>query len=136
MIMKLQNALLLLTLLALLLLAAVATQSKPDDQIVLNSNYITDKAKKEINEQLDKNNIEHAEKDEDYYWFTLHDYNKDQHLDGHELRAAFSDYSMENKLSLKEAEKNVDHIFEEDDLDNNGKISWPEYAESQAYHDE
>ncbi|CEP14910.1 hypothetical protein [Parasitella parasitica] len=85
-------------------------------------------------------------KDEDmiYYLFLIHDVNGDGFLDGHELRAAFTDFGEEYEdamqfLSLEEVTEMVDHVLKEDDLDgdniqNSGLISWSEYLESQSYH--
>ncbi|KAL9540928.1 hypothetical protein MBANPS3_009415 [Mucor bainieri] len=80
-------------------------------------------------------------KDEDmiYYLFLIHDVNGDGFLDGHELRAAFTDFGDEHEdatqyLSLEEVTEMVDHVLEEDDLDGDGRISWSEYLESQSYH--
>jgi len=63
-------------------------------------------------------------KDEDmiYYLFLIHDVNGDGFLDGHELRAAFTDFGDEHEdatqyLSLEEVTEMVDHVLEEDDLD-------------------
>jgi hypothetical protein len=59
------------------------------------------------------------EKDTLFYVFTLHDYNKDGFLDGHELRAAFTDIDSEDPstiVSLDEVTEMVDHVLEEDDL--------------------
>jgi Ca2+-binding EF-hand superfamily protein len=59
------------------------------------------------------------EKDTLFYLFSLHDYNKDGFLDGHELRAAFTDFDGEDPsaiVSLDEVTEMVDHVLEEDDL--------------------
>ncbi|OZJ05893.1 hypothetical protein BZG36_00893 [Bifiguratus adelaidae] len=77
-------------------------------------------------------------KDEMIYVFTLHDYDKDGHLDGHELRAAFTDFDGINAadlLNLEEVNEMVDHVLEEDDINGDGKISWEEYIASQLYHE-
>ncbi|CAO3692021.1 unnamed protein product [Umbelopsis ramanniana] len=77
------------------------------------------------------------EKDTLFYVFTLHDYNKDGFLDGHELRAAFTDIDDDDPtavVSLEEVTEMVDHVLEEDDLNGDGLISWEEYLESQMYH--
>lgn len=57
-----------------------------------------------------------------YYLFVLHDMNNDAHLDGHELRAAFTDFDETEEddptqyVSLEEVTDMVDHVLEEDDL--------------------
>jgi hypothetical protein len=73
-----------------------------------------------------------ANKEDDvYYWFSLHDYDHDGFLDGHELRVAWMN-SDPKKYTLEVAEDTVDKILDRDDLDNDGKISWEEYLTSQA----
>ncbi|KAI8367802.1 hypothetical protein EDC96DRAFT_442029 [Choanephora cucurbitarum] len=74
-----------------------------------------------------------------YYLFLIHDLNGDGFLDGHELRAAFTDFGDEHEdvthyFSLQEVTDMVDHVLEEDDLNGDGLISWSEYLESQNYH--
>ncbi|RUP51646.1 hypothetical protein BC936DRAFT_146780 [Jimgerdemannia flammicorona] len=77
-----------------------------------------------------------TEKEELYFIFTLHDYNKDGYLDGHELRSAFTDFEGKDTptMSLEEVVDMVDHVLEEDDKDGDGRISWEEYMASQFYH--
>ncbi|KAH7045019.1 hypothetical protein BKA57DRAFT_396758 [Linnemannia elongata] len=73
--------------------------------------------------------------------FTLHDTNKDGHLDGIELRAAFSDYNdqhtpnSQSTVTLQQMLDMIDHVIEEDDINNDGKISLEEYMISQKYHE-
>ncbi|KAI9312706.1 hypothetical protein BX666DRAFT_815411 [Dichotomocladium elegans] len=75
-----------------------------------------------------------------YYLFVLHDTNADGHLDGHELRAAFTDFDEDEEddltgyVSLEEVTDMVDHVLEEDDINGDGLISWEEYLQSQLYH--
>ncbi|KAJ3057484.1 hypothetical protein HK097_004004 [Rhizophlyctis rosea] len=90
------------------------------------------------------------EDDDLYYFFTLHDRNADYHLDGHELMRAFvdaegdgSDMDGDGKieepkrhLTLAEVQNMVDHVIGEDDLDNDGMISWEEYLLSQQHADD
>jgi hypothetical protein len=58
--------------------------------------------------------------DGQFYLFSIHDVNKDGYLDGHELRDAFVDFHDEESgtLTLDEIIKMVDHILDEDDMDN------------------
>ena len=70
--------------------------------------------------------FEEDEQDDRYYWFSLHDYNNDEHLDGHELRHAWMASNPE-KYSKEVVEPMVDKIIERDDTDNDGRISWAEY---------
>ncbi|KAI8371822.1 hypothetical protein BD560DRAFT_369540 [Blakeslea trispora] len=112
-----------------------------------HSNYGDNKENKEhIREHLRKLSADSGEEpkdlsDEDmiYYLFLIHDLNGDGFLDGHELRAAFTDFGDEHEdatkyLSLEEVTEMVDHVIEEDDLNGDGLISWSEYLESQSYH--
>lgn len=78
--------------------------------------------------------------DDIYYFFSTHDYNEDGHLDGHELALSIIGYEFNKgeetltELSLSEMEVLINHTLAEDDKDNDGKISWAEYLESQKYH--
>ncbi|CAG8646741.1 3204_t:CDS:2, partial [Scutellospora calospora] len=81
-----------------------------------------------------------SEEDELYYLFSIHDTNNDGHLDGHELRGAFiehesDDDSNKNLLTIEEIVEMIDHVLLEDDMNNDGKISWDEYLLSQTYHE-
>ncbi|KAI8922935.1 hypothetical protein BC831DRAFT_473603 [Entophlyctis helioformis] len=83
-----------------------------------------------------------GEHDEDlFYFFSLHDYNNDGHLDGHELRLAFQGYewnqgieTVDTTVDQADLETMIDHALAEDDVNNDGMISWAEYLESAAYH--
>lgn len=68
----------------------------------------------------DKEAPELSEKDMIYYLFVIHDINGDGYLDGHELRAAFTDFdddhaTEEEDLTLEEITDMVDHVLHEDD---------------------
>jgi hypothetical protein len=75
-----------------------------------------------------------------FYFFSLHDYNRDHHLDGHELSLAYMGYEfykeeqIHDVIRKEDMEFMIDHALMEDDKDNDGKISWSEYLESQNYH--
>eukprot|EP00128_Syssomonas_multiformis_P008768 Colp12_sorted_trinity150504_noHs@62 len=77
-----------------------------------------------------------------FHYFKLHDTNNDDKLDGLELRAALShsDHPAEKKSAEEKenAEKAltqmVDHTLQEDDLDNDGFISFVEYELSLKAH--
>lgn len=61
-----------------------------------------------------------SEQDMIYYLFVIHDTNGDGYLDGHELRAAFTDFdddhqTEEEELTLEEVTDMVDHVLLEDD---------------------
>ncbi|CAI2165832.1 7040_t:CDS:2 [Funneliformis geosporum] len=91
-------------------------------------------------QKLDNIPFEDISDDDDlYYLFSIHDANNDGFLDGHELREAFTDNIIGNKdeqppLKLEEIIEMIDHVLLEDDMDNDGKISWEEYLLSQTYH--
>ncbi|PKC10444.1 hypothetical protein RhiirA5_355443 [Rhizophagus irregularis] len=74
--------------------------------------------------------------DDLYYLFSIHDVNRDGYLDGHELREAFIDdeFGDSEGLKLEEIVEMIDHVLLEDDMNNDGKISWEEYLLSQSYH--
>ncbi|CEG68318.1 hypothetical protein RMATCC62417_04608 [Rhizopus microsporus] len=70
-----------------------------------------------------------------YYLFVLHDSNGDGYLDGHELRATYTDFDVKHfNIPLSDIVEMIDHTLEEDDLNGDGLVSWAEYLESQAYH--
>ncbi|KAG0251212.1 hypothetical protein BG011_007788 [Mortierella polycephala] len=96
------------------------------------------KAKEFAKEHMGDKGKQLTEMEELMTLFSLHDTNKDRFLDGIELRAAFSDYnqgSPDSVLGLKQMLDMIDHVIEEDDTDNDGKISWEEYLISQKYHE-
>ncbi len=76
-----------------------------------------------------------SDEDDLLYFFTVHDYDQDGLLDGHELRVAFGDHNDERRMSLDEVERVIDGTLSEDDVDNDGKISWEEYLASIKYRE-
>ncbi|KND05077.1 uncharacterized protein SPPG_00752 [Spizellomyces punctatus DAOM BR117] len=93
-----------------------------------------------VTQDLSQEPLPKSTEEEDlYYFFSLHDYNEDSHLDGNELMAAFTQAGemppVGSRLSRKDLEEMIDHALEEDDTDGDGKISWEEYLASQLYHD-
>jgi Ca2+-binding EF-hand superfamily protein len=64
---------------------------------------------------------EPSENDMIYYLFVIHDTNGDGYLDGHELRAAFTDFDHDDTqethdlIPLDEVNAMVDHVLLEDD---------------------
>ncbi|KAF9985997.1 hypothetical protein BGZ65_009132 [Modicella reniformis] len=96
------------------------------------------KAKEFAKEHMGEKGKNLTEREELMMLFSLHDSNKDGYLDGIELRAAFSDYNQGEPDTMVPLEKMldmIDHVIEEDDIDNDGKISWEEYLISQKYHE-
>ncbi|KAI9105408.1 hypothetical protein DFS34DRAFT_8018 [Phlyctochytrium arcticum] len=87
-----------------------------------------------------KPTLKNQEEEDLYYFFTLHDFDRDSHLDGHELRTAFTGIGeipkKEHQLTKKDIEEMIDHALLEDDTDGDGKVSWEEYLTSQLYHKE
>jgi hypothetical protein len=89
------------------------------------------------------------------FWFQVHDINGDSHLDGHELRHAFTDHRKavvsleshhhhsdtmgdanvytvdENFVPLRDVINMVDHVLEEDDINGDSRISIDDYLFSQ-----
>ncbi|KAF9582354.1 hypothetical protein BGW38_000307 [Lunasporangiospora selenospora] len=128
-----------------LLIAAAATahaagsafpgSGNPDSD---HSNYGDMDKAKEFAKEMGEKGKNLSEKEELMMLFSLHDSNKDGYLDGIELRAAFSDYNQgvtQSQVLLKSMIDMIDHVIEEDDIDNDGKISWEEYLISQKYHE-
>ncbi|KAF9356608.1 hypothetical protein BGX26_004998 [Mortierella sp. AD094] len=108
-------------------------QSDPE-----HSNYgDMGKAKEFAKEHMGEKAKTLSQKEELMMLFSLHDSNKDGFLDGIELRAAFSDYTQgeDSNLPLEKMHNMIDHVIEEDDTNNDGKISWEEYLISQKYHE-
>ncbi|KAI8983607.1 hypothetical protein BDB01DRAFT_791426 [Pilobolus umbonatus] len=132
---------LLLLLIALSLYSVLAIEFKNKE----HSNYGTHNNKEHIQEHLKSLQTDEdtpstlSDEDMVYYMFLTHDTNGDGHLDGHELRHAFTDFGDDHVdstqfLSLDEVTDMVDHVLQEDDLNGDGLISWAEYLESQLYH--
>ncbi|KAJ3017988.1 hypothetical protein HKX48_003238 [Thoreauomyces humboldtii] len=75
-----------------------------------------------------------------YYFFSLHDLNGDHHLDGHELRNAFTHAGEmpppDMRMTVADTEGMIDHALLEDDTNYDGLVSWEEYLASQLYHDD
>ncbi|KAK3843442.1 MAG: hypothetical protein J3R72DRAFT_440853 [Linnemannia gamsii] len=130
---------------ALVLLLAVATTSVLADMPETDSDHSnygdTAKAKEFAKEHMGEKGKNLTEKEELMMLFTLHDTNKDGHLDGIELRAAFSDYNdqhtpnSQSTVTLQQMNDMIDHVILEDDINNDGKISLEEYMISQKYHE-
>ncbi|KAJ3124372.1 hypothetical protein HK098_001196 [Nowakowskiella sp. JEL0407] len=69
-----------------------------------------------------------GEEEEMLYWFALNDINGDGYLDGIEFRVAFTKHiPADADFRITDVEQMIDHIFDSDDVDNDGKISWEEY---------
>ena len=72
-----------------------------------------------------------------FHYFKVHDYDNNDKLDGIELANAMSHYHDEEtgeraeEYTEDELASMVDQILEEDDLNNDGFIDYPEFIESQ-----
>eukprot|EP00794_Sanderia_malayensis_P019978 gene19978-21936_t len=81
-------------------------------------------------QQLDDDNLQ-------FHYFKVHDYDNNDMLDGIELANAMSHYHDEEtgeqaeEYTEDELESMVDQILEEDDINNDGFIDYPEFIESQ-----
>ena len=76
--------------------------------------------------------------DEDlqFHYFKLHDYDHNNKLDGIELMNAMTHYHDEegdNKVQYTDEQMSgmIDQILQEDDLNNDGYIDYPEFVTSQ-----
>ncbi|KAJ9055042.1 hypothetical protein DSO57_1008080 [Entomophthora muscae] len=76
---------------------------------------------------------------------TMNDMDKDQFLDGHEIRASYhatqvanhNDEDGDNEVwDLEHLNNWVDQVLKDDDINGDGLISPLEYLASQAYHRE
>ncbi|KAK9728708.1 hypothetical protein K7432_000854 [Basidiobolus ranarum] len=73
-----------------------------------------------LKEHLDEEMFQQMKpEDQHYYYFTLHDLDGDEHLDGHEIRHSLTDVKVPNSipLTLAELETIVEHVLAEDDTD-------------------
>ncbi|KAI9184132.1 hypothetical protein H9P43_003185 [Blastocladiella emersonii ATCC 22665] len=100
-----------------------------------HSNYFPKDAKNQFREKLKNSVGEIKPEDTEFYYFSSFDKNADEHLDGNELRDAFLQYDYDEPTTLAEIEEIVDGILEEDDHDNDGRISWAEYLASESIHE-
>ncbi|KAF9964635.1 hypothetical protein BGZ70_006170 [Mortierella alpina] len=111
---------------ALALLAITATvlagTGLPADTDSEHSNYgDMKKAKEFAKEYMGDKAKTLSEREELMTLFSMHDSNKDGHLDGIELREAFSDYNNGgegSKLTLQQMNSMIDHVIDEDDTNN------------------
>ncbi|CAO3644021.1 unnamed protein product [Mucor hiemalis] len=93
------------SILCMLLQSVYAGPGKHQYNVKGHSNYGDGKKnKKHVQEHMkaivkedEKETPEMSEEDMIYYLFVIHDVNGDGYLDGHELRAAFSDFDHEMK---------------------------------------
>lgn len=91
--------------------------------------------KDHLKEQIDVSKM--SEADQQFYYFKVHDSDNNDKLDGIELANAMAHYhdeeSGESKEEYTEGELSsmVDQILDEDDLNKDGYIDYPEFIQSQ-----
>ncbi|KAJ3084242.1 hypothetical protein BCR33DRAFT_712287 [Rhizoclosmatium globosum] len=71
--------------------------------------------------------------DDLYLFFSIHDYDHNGHLDGHELRVAFTEFETKEKgfTTLEDVEKLIDESLSKYDTNNDGLIGWSEWITGQ-----
>ncbi|KAI9219128.1 hypothetical protein BC828DRAFT_349715 [Blastocladiella britannica] len=85
-------------------------------------------------QQLEAMGEKVSDVDAEFYFFSQYDLDADGHLDGTELRHAFLDYEYDEATTIAELDETIDEILREDDLDNDGRIGWDEYLQSETIH--
>ncbi|XP_067901804.1 multiple coagulation factor deficiency protein 2 homolog [Heterodontus francisci] len=102
--------------------------------IITNHHHLQEELKHHLGElDLDEMSVEELE----FYYFTLHDFDKNMLLDGLEIMTALGE-SLEEALASF-ATKDVmtlliemtDEVLEKDDVDSDGYLSYYEYMHSQ-----
>ncbi|XP_048457044.1 multiple coagulation factor deficiency protein 2 homolog [Rhincodon typus] len=116
----------------------------PQDGVLVdvfhNRSIITDHhhIEKELKHYLGQPKIDELSVEElQFYYFTLHDFDKNTFLDGLEILTALED-SLEETLESFSTEEMIklliemtDEVLEKDDVDNDGYLSYYEYIHSQ-----
>ncbi|XP_072353529.1 multiple coagulation factor deficiency protein 2 homolog isoform X2 [Scyliorhinus torazame] len=102
--------------------------------IITNHHHLEEELKHHLGE-LDLNEI--SEQELEFYYFTLHDFDKNMLLDGLEIMTALED-SLEETLApfstddtMKLLIEMTDEVLEKDDVDRDGYLSYSEYMHSQ-----
>ncbi|GAB6021441.1 hypothetical protein CHUAL_004047 [Chamberlinius hualienensis] len=85
--------------------------------------------------QLNPQVVEHATMEElEYFYFVLHDFDKNDKLDGSEVLKAISHISEHHvgykEVNLEEISVNLEVLFKRDDLDDDGYLTYPEFITS------
>ncbi|XP_072170417.1 multiple coagulation factor deficiency protein 2 homolog [Diadema setosum] len=86
---------------------------------------------------LDKPESEMTEKELQLYYFKIHDYDKNNRLDGLELLNAMTHYHHDGSPSAEPLQEDdlvnlIDPILRDDDKNQDGYIDYPEYAATQV----
>lgn len=106
---------------------------------VLHDSKVThdrDHIKEHLKEEIEFKEEEMSDEDLQFHYFRLHDYDGNRKLDGLEIMHAISHYQNESGVTDKEEtsdeanSRTVDQILDEDDLNSDGYIDYPEYIAS------
>jgi len=99
----------------------------------IGTKIMGEKIRKHMLETLQEEHVDVKNEDEEYYFFILHDYNSNDMLDGNELLKAYTDFGKIDNENVAKSEiiDYIDYIFEHNDLNNDGQISWDEYLRAQ-----
>ncbi|KAK2567439.1 Multiple coagulation factor deficiency protein 2-like protein [Acropora cervicornis] len=94
--------------------------------------------KEHLKDEVDIKDEQMSDEDLQFHYFKLHDYDNNNKLDGIELMNAMTHYHNEEgaegktpQYSENEMGNMIDQILEEDDLNKDGYIDYPEFVASQ-----
>ncbi|XP_073249241.1 multiple coagulation factor deficiency protein 2 homolog [Porites lutea] len=97
-----------------------------------------DHIKEHLKDEIDLKDEQMSDEDLQFHYFKLHDYDHNNKLDGIELMNAMTHYHDEESEEGKshqytddEMGNMIDQILEEDDLNKDGYIDYPEFVASQ-----
>uniref|UniRef100_A0A0K0EML3 EF-hand domain-containing protein n=1 Tax=Strongyloides stercoralis TaxID=6248 RepID=A0A0K0EML3_STRER len=118
----------LITFIILFLYKILAHEFGKDDSI-----HDKEHLKEHLQDKIDINNAEWTEDQERYYYFRLHDTNKDNIIDGMEIMKAYThhDHRLDGTKPVLEdyqIENLVDAVLHEMDTNNDGFITYAEYV--------
>ena len=93
--------------------------------------------KEHLKDEIDLKDEQMSDEDLQFHYFKLHDYDHNNKLDGIELMNAMTHYHDEDSdgknphYTDDEMGHMIDQILEEDDLNKDGYIDYPEFVASQ-----
>lgn len=93
--------------------------------------------KEHLKDEIDLKDTQMSDEDLQFHYFKLHDYDHNNKLDGIELMNAMTHYHDEDgdgknpQYTDDEMGQMIDQILEEDDLNKDGYIDYPEFVASQ-----
>lgn len=94
--------------------------------------------KEHLKDEVDIKDEQMSDEDLQFHYFKLHDYDNNNKLDGIELMNAMTHYHNEEgeegkapQYTENEMGNMIDQILEEDDLNKDGYIDYPEFVASQ-----